>query len=93
MASREKFEAEWVSQTNQEGDGSKYGYYLREMAWHFWKASRAEIEVEIANHTEFEIEHMISPEKEGYSIGWIDGRNYAAEQVIKIGLKIKGDTK
>lgn len=61
--------------------------------WGFrtWVASRESLVVEIASHTEFEIEHMISPEKEGYSLGWIDGRNYAVRQVEKIGIRIKGE--
>lgn len=63
----------------------------REAAWYAWQASRWAIEVEIANHTEFEIEHMISPEKDGYSTGWIDGRNYAASQVRAAGITVKGD--
>lgn len=56
-----------------------------------WQASRESLVVEIASHSEFEIEHMISPDKEGYSLGWIDGRNYAARQVQKIGIRIKGE--
>ncbi|MFV8849561.1 hypothetical protein ABQ359_22340 [Serratia fonticola] len=59
--------------------------------WQAWEASRESLVVEIASHTEFEIEHMISPEKEGYSLGWIDGRNYAARQVEAIGIRIKGE--
>ncbi|HEJ9030303.1 TPA: hypothetical protein SML49_001138 [Serratia marcescens] len=67
---------------------AKFGIHL---AYQAWLASRELIVVDIESHTEFEIEHMISPEKEGYSIGWIDGRNYAAKQVRSIGLSIKGE--
>jgi len=57
-----------------------------------WTASRVAIVVDIASHTEFEIEHMVSPEKDGYSTGWIDGRNYAASQVRAAGITVKGDS-
>lgn len=96
MTSREQFER-WFSTQDEimrtNGLDVTSRGRKREAAWYAWRSSRLAIEVAIASHTEFEIEHMISPEKEGYSIGWIDGRNYAAEQIIKIGLKIKGDAK
>ncbi|MCQ4169729.1 hypothetical protein [Hafnia paralvei] len=60
-------------------------------AWRGWQASREAVEVEIDNHTEFEIEHMICPDKDGYSVGWIDGRNYAVKQVRAAGIKVKGE--
>ncbi|CAI0827648.1 hypothetical protein [Serratia entomophila] len=99
-ASRKQFE-EWIKFHSDEEEctdllqrnsaGTNYLHPHSDLAWIAWKAARASIVVDIDNHTEFEIEHMISPEKEGYSIGWIDGRNYAANQVRSIGLSIKGE--
>jgi hypothetical protein len=59
--------------------------------WQAWQASRSALVVEIASHTEFEIEHMASPDKEGYAIGWIDGRNYSVKQVRSAGITVKGE--
>lgn len=59
-------------------------------------AKNAELEqrlqqpIKIVQFSEFEIEHMISPEKEGYSLGWIDGRNSAAADVVRAGFKVEG---
>lgn len=85
MDSREQFEA-WLRSTGQNPPyATKRGY------WEIWQASRAALVIDIDSHTEFEIEHIISPEQEGYPVGWIDGRNYAANQVRKAGISIKGD--
>ncbi|AYN25747.1 hypothetical protein D8682_01350 [Buttiauxella sp. 3AFRM03] len=73
----------------------EWGDYINlnvRLRWEAWKAARRAIVVDIASHTEFEIEHMISPEKDGYSTGWIDGRNYAASQVRAAGITVKGDS-
>lgn len=57
--------------------------------WEVWQASRAAIEVELDSHTEFEIEHMIQPEEDGYAKGWIDGRNYSEKRIRAAGLRVK----
>lgn len=49
MTSRGKFEVEWGKETNNEGSGTKYGEYLKEVAWHFWQASREAIEIDLSN--------------------------------------------
>lgn len=74
-------------------DEPEWGYYslLARQAFEWWELSREAMEVEIDNHTEFEIEHMICPDKDGYSVGWIDGRNYAVKQVRAAGIKVKGE--
>ncbi|WP_416187221.1 hypothetical protein [Hafnia paralvei] len=95
MTSREQFEA-WlraqphVLNVGVEQDGT-YTLHEDRVAWEAWQASREAVEVEIDNHTEFEIEHMICPDKDGYSVGWIDGRNYAVKQVRAAGIKVKGE--
>lgn len=100
MSNRAQFEA-WVMRINPNADlsimvdGIDKGEYVD--GYHAglfaaWQASRSAIVVDIASHTEFEIEHMISPEKDGYSTGWIDGRNYAASQVRAAGITVKGDS-
>lgn len=68
---------------------SGYLYPHTASLWDAWQASRAALVVDIASHTEFEIEHIISPEKEGYSTGWIDGRNYSVKQVCAAGITVK----
>lgn len=84
MTSREQFEA-WAPNYCWKYSTTK------ELAWLAWQASREAMEVEIDNHTEFEIEHMICPDKDGYSVGWIDGRNYAVKQVRAAGIKVNGE--
>lgn len=97
MTSREQFEAWWKTQRavcQFAREGSKNGAYHSkpcQSAWEAWQASREAVEVEIDNHTEFEIEHMICLDKDGYSVGWIDGRNYAVKQVSAAGIKVKGE--
>lgn len=66
-----------------------YRDYVPHMAWKGWQASREAIEIELHSHTEFEIEHMIQPEEDGYSKGWIDGRNYGEKQIRAAGIKVK----
>lgn len=94
MTSREQFE-EWFKPRKErmKSDGICTLNIVRYrcMAWAGWQASREAVEVEIDNHTEFEIEHMICPDKAGYSVGWIDGRNYAVKQVRAAGIKVKGE--
>lgn len=85
MTGREQFELVWKGSEISDDDT------LKQIAWAFWRASREAVEVEIDNHTEFEIEHMICPDKDGYSVGWIDGRNYAVKQVSAAGIKVKGE--
>ncbi|MCE9950365.1 hypothetical protein [Hafnia paralvei] len=97
MTSREQFEA-WCTKrglsTDTDSDcwgQQKYKYDRIQCMWEGWQASREAVELEIDNHTEFEIEHMICPDKDGYSVGWIDGRNYAVKQVRAAGIKVKGE--
>lgn len=85
MTGREQFELVWKGSEISDDDT------LKQIAWAFWQASREAVELEIDNHTEFEIEHMICPDKDGYSVGWIDGRNYAVKQVRAAGIKVKGE--
>lgn len=87
---RADFEADFENETGWSA-GDYPSQEVVDLCWRLYQQSRASIVVDIESHTEFEIEHMISPEKEGYSIGWIDGRNYAAKQVRSIGLSIKGE--
>lgn len=100
MTSREKFEAQIRLHTDEReiedrlekaNGGLNYEHPETDVAWIWWQASREAVEVEIDNHTEFEIEHMICPDKDGYSVGWIDGRNYAVKQVSAAGIKVKGE--
>lgn len=95
MTSREQFEAECRNGLINGGlakhENGKYASELTDAVWRGWQASREALEVEIDNHTEFEIEHMICPDKDGYSVGWIDGRNYAVKQVRTAGIKVKGE--
>ncbi|KKF38324.1 hypothetical protein [Hafnia alvei] len=95
MTSREQFEAECLNGLINGGlakhENGKYASELTDAVWRGWQASREALEVEIDNHTEFEIEHMICPDKDGYSVGWIDGRNYAVKQVRTAGIKVKGE--
>lgn len=93
--SREQFEQAFEDVTGWELSEHPDRSYCEDLnlIWEAaWAASRAALVVDIASHTEFEIEHMISPEKDGYSIGWIDGRNYSAEQVRAAGITVKGDS-
>jgi hypothetical protein len=76
--------------TDEDPDMDYYSLRARD-AWEWWQKGRESLVVEIDTYTEFEIEHIASPEKEGYSLGWIDGRNYAARQVRAIGIRIKGE--
>ncbi|QHQ14554.1 hypothetical protein GMW39_00835 [Pectobacterium parmentieri] len=66
---------------------------VTEVMWRTWQASRAALVVDIDTHSEFEIEHMVSPEpeKDTYAIGWIDGRNYAATQVSAAGITVRDE--
>lgn len=98
MTSREQFETAWKKNNECEpmdgweslrGDDG-YTDEAIDGQWWAWQASRETLEVEIDNYTEFEIEHMICPDKDGYSVGWIDGRNYAVKQVRTAGIKVKG---
>ncbi|EJS8701558.1 hypothetical protein NFA99_004752 [Escherichia coli] len=95
MTSREQFEAECRNGLINGGlakhENGKYASELTDAVWRGWQASREAVELEIDNHTEFEIEHMICPDKDGYSVGWIDGRNYAVKQVRAAGIKVKGE--
>lgn len=97
MTSREQFEAEMaklgdvVDMRRAKNGDMEYMAWDVLLAWRMWQASREAVEVEIDNHTEFEIEHMICPDKDGYSVGWIDGRNYAVKQVRAAGIKVKGE--
>lgn len=103
MTSREQFEAQIRLHTDESeieerlkkvNGGLNYAHPETDVAWIWWQASREAVEVEIDNHTEFEIEHMICPDKDGYSVGWIDGRNYAVKQVRAAGIKvIEGEKK
>ena len=85
---------QWFHGSDFEWDEGRncYSQFGIHIAYKAWQASRAAIVVDIASHTEFEIEHMISPEKDGYSTGWIDGRNYATSQVRAAGITVKGDS-
>lgn len=99
MTSREQFEAwaeeagalPWGYLKKQRTQNGGYSVQIYNYMWTAWQASREAVEVEIDNHTEFEIEHMICPDKDGYSVGWIDGRNYAVKQVRAAGIKVKGE--
>jgi len=100
MTSREQFEAQIRLHADENeieerlataNGGMNYAHPETDVAWIWWQASRETVEVEIDNHTEFEIEHMICPDKDGYSVGWIDGRNYAVKQVRAAGIKVKGE--
>jgi hypothetical protein len=86
---REEF-AEWFEECTGWEPVEYPNHKIVAMCWLAWRASRDAIVVEIDSHTEFEIEHIASPEKYGYSIGWIDGRNYAAKQVRDAGISIQG---
>lgn len=88
--SRKQFEA-WFKDRYSGLLEESYFKLVWVVALESWQASREAMEVEIDNHTEFEIEHMICPDKDGYSVGWIDGRNYAVKQVRAAGIKVKGE--
>ena len=73
-----------------EADGTYIRVRVRDK-WEAWQASRAAIDIAVDYHTEEEINIITETEKDGYALGWIDGRNYAVKQIKRHGLKVGGE--
>lgn len=73
------------------GDDYEFGSGLNAY-WHFWKESRAAIEIEFPELQVIDEEDSMIPEEADWAMGWNEAIEASAKAITSHGIRIKGKT-